>query len=30
MKHLDKYGRIESKEINDLIYEIEKLVKPLF
>ena len=30
MKHIDKYARIESKEINDLIYEIEKLVKPLF
>lgn len=30
MKYLDKYGRTDSEEINDLIHKIEELVKPVF
>ena len=30
MKHLDKYGRIESEELQNLLYKIESLVSPVF
>lgn len=30
MKHLDKFGRIESQEIRNLIAKIESLIEPLF
>lgn len=30
MKYIDKFGRTDSEEINELIFKIEQLVKPLF
>lgn len=30
MKHLDKFGRIESEELQNLLHKIESLVAPMF
>lgn len=30
MKHLDKFGRIESEELQGILYKIECLVQPMF
>lgn len=30
MKHLDKFGRIESEYLSNLLHKIESLVQPMF